>query len=154
MDLHVAPDDAGCGTAGKGALMGLKFYILDEDRNVRATEDFATWSAWKAEHTDLYVDVTHFRTPSSEVSVSTVSVGLGVNGPFKTMVLGGPESGLCMHYQTWAAAEAGHRKIVAALKARNPGTEAGSGLGSGSAVTAARPDLVLGSRIVQGYAGG
>ena len=69
-------------------------------------------------------------------------------------MFGGPESGLCTHYQIWAAAGGGSSQDCGCIEGAEPGHHGWVLLGSGSAATAARPDLVLGSRLMRGRAGG
>lgn len=63
------------------------------------------------------------QTKTGEAFVSTVFLGLdhsfGEGAPlyFETMIFGGPEDQSQWRYTTWAQAEAGHARVVAALEA-------------------------------------
>ena len=58
-----------------------------------------------------------------DVWVSTVFLTVDhafLGGPpilFETMIFGGPHDQLCWRYATWEGAEAGHRRVVAHLRA-------------------------------------
>ena len=91
-------------------------YILDEHTPV-CCEDLKTWATW-FERADRRVA----RDIVGESTVSTVFLGLDHawgGGPpllFETVVFQGPLDGECDRYETWDAAVAGHRALVARLQ--------------------------------------
>lgn len=100
----------------------MTYYIL-VDREPVATEDMSSWAAG--------MSIDRRRVALTElgggVEVSTVFLGIDHGfrpGPpvlFESMVFGlddGEQD--CWRYATWAAAEAGHEQIVAALHAGTP----------------------------------
>jgi len=83
------------------------------------TDDVAVWS-------DNLEPIEARRVGNTQIGVVSVStVFLGVDhqfwgGPpllFETMIFGGPQDEFCERYSTWDEAEAGHARIVAALRA-------------------------------------
>jgi hypothetical protein len=94
------------------------YYVLVDRTPIAA--DMYTWSAFMAQGPDSRrVAATDL---GEGVSVSTVFLGMdhawGGGQPllFETMVFGGPGSDWQWRYHTWDAAQAGHDKVVAALR--------------------------------------
>jgi hypothetical protein len=98
------------------------YYILI-GREPVATDDMSSWAA------GMTIDRRRVALTDLDGNVSVSTVFLGIDhgfrpGPpvlFESMVFG-LESGEqdCWRYATWAAAEAGHEQIVAALRAGRP----------------------------------
>ncbi len=98
------------------------YYILEGHDIVPADQNMRV--QW---HARRRTDESCWRVAKTElldgVSVSTVFLGLDHgygNGPpvlFESMVFGGECDGGCWRYCTWDKAEAGHKRIVARLKA-------------------------------------
>lgn len=93
--------------------------ILDEDhRPVHpiSTEQLLSWV--KKEEMSR-VDQTFIPDGLETIRVSTVFLTTGglVGAAFETMVFGGTKDGLQERYNTWNAAKAGHKRIVAEVEA-------------------------------------
>lgn len=93
-----------------------RFMVLDAQKAV-VPADISTWSDF------LDGDGKRVgRTEVGEASVSTVFLGVDHSfgdGPplwFETMIFGGPFDQETWRYTTWAEAEAGHGRIVGALR--------------------------------------
>jgi len=91
-------------------------YRLDENREPVLEPDLIAWGDW-FEAADRSVA----RTRVGEAVVSTVFLGIdhqfGLGPPtlFETLILGGLGDGEGERYHTWADAEAGHARWVAAI---------------------------------------
>lgn len=100
--------------------MSMGLYVLDENGNPRATEDFREWGdMFKGER---HVAKTEIQKDGQKGRVSTVFLGIDHNhsgeGPpllFETMVfLGdGNDDDYCDRHATRAEAEAGHTEALA-----------------------------------------
>lgn len=95
-------------------------YILDDEHQVIAEPDLWIWGWWM-EHKHLWRVAL---TTIGEAEISTVFLGIDQNyrriGPplvFETMIYGGDLGGQQARYATWAEAEAGHARWVAAVTA-------------------------------------
>jgi hypothetical protein len=115
----VSPNEALIARAKLGRL-GM-YWILDG--LVPVETDLITWGRW-FETADRHVGLTYLsRDTNAEVQVSTVFLGIdhsfghGIPILFETMVFGGPFDQYTERYAFWEQAEAGHARIVAALKA-------------------------------------
>jgi hypothetical protein len=92
-----------------------EYMILNAEHEVVPT-DLMTWA--KAFNKERHVG----KTMVGEAKVSTVFLGIdhsfGAGPPlwFETMVFGGPFDEATFRYTTWAEAEAGHARVVAALE--------------------------------------
>lgn len=95
----------------------IEHMVLDGEHNV-VPVGLLEWARW-FETADRHVN----RTQVGEADVSTVFLGIdhsfGGKAPlwFETMVFGGPHDQATFRYTTWAQAEAGHARVVAALEA-------------------------------------
>ena len=95
-------------------------YVLDGHMPV-VEEDVLAWGRWfETANDERRVD----ETSVGDVRISTVFLGADYNFTpgglplvFETMVFGGPHEGYTDRYTTWDEAEAGHARIVAALRA-------------------------------------
>ena len=94
-----------------------RYYILDDDHNLIATDDVAIWGEWFGT-ADRHVALTEI----DGIKVSTVCLGLDHNysldGPpmlFETMVFGGEHDEECWRCSTWDEAVAQHERVVAEL---------------------------------------
>lgn len=89
-------------------------YVL-RDREVVEEPDLLTWAQWMEAAAERRVARTEV---NDAVTVSTVFLGLdhrfGLGPPllFETMIFGGPHAEYTDRYETWAEAEAGHKKAV------------------------------------------
>ncbi len=98
------------------------YWVLDDD-NVPQPTDLMSWASWM-EEADRTVEKTKFISTAGEVEVSTVFVGVDLNwgeGPpvlFETLIFEGPLDGKMWCYSTWDEAVAGHKAVVAELKAQ------------------------------------
>jgi len=95
-------------------------WMLDADRKPINAPDLTTWGKWFENDDNRRVARDEIRPG---VMVSTVFLGVdhnrsGRGGPilFETMVFTDGDGGKTERYRTWAEAEAGHRKLVAALR--------------------------------------
>lgn len=95
-----------------------RYYIL-EGREIKPVPDVRTWGAFfnNNEARTVGRDVL-----DGEVTISTVFLGINHNwgdGPpvlFETMIFGGEHDEAQWRYHTYDEAEAGHQRIVEALK--------------------------------------
>ena len=98
-----------------------EFYILDENHNPVPVEDHQAYYDWMAGRKEQVRRVAMTKFPDGTY-ISTVFLGMdhgwGLLGEnpvlFETMVFSqGEEGKYCRRYTTWAAAEYGHKEIVA-----------------------------------------
>lgn len=95
-------------------------YVLDERGEPVPEPDLMAWARWFEQFDNRRVD----RTEIGDVHVSTVFLATDHNwlesGPpilWETMIFGGDYDGHEWRWTTRAAAQAGHDRIVAALRA-------------------------------------
>jgi hypothetical protein len=93
-------------------------YILTDDHQVEATDDFRRWSNWFETHRRHVAETT-----VGDLYVSTVFLGVdhsfSGDGPpvvFETMVFDRDQNGIDQRrYRTWDEACSGHADVVAGL---------------------------------------
>jgi hypothetical protein len=96
----------------------MKYYMLDDDHGIVATDDFMEWAKWFEKIDRRRVGRDEF----GDVSVSTVFLGVDYGfggGPpilFETMVFGGALDGEIERYSTWDEAVEGHKKMIERVK--------------------------------------
>lgn len=104
-----------------------EYYIL-KGREAVPTDSVEEWARMFEDRTGRRVAATEV---APDISVSTVFLGLDHSfggGPpelFETLIFGGPDAGEMDRYSTWAEAEAGHERMVAAQRARAAQRRAG-----------------------------
>lgn len=97
--------------------MTSEYMVLDEEHNLIAA-DLRTWARFFEDHEKRRVG----RTTVGDARVSTVFLGADhsfMGGPplwFETMIFGGPHDEYTERYTTWEEAQAGHERIVMALR--------------------------------------
>lgn len=93
-------------------------YILNEKGEPEPCDDLIKWAKWLETATDRTVA----KDKAGDAEVSTVFLGLDHSfgqGPpllYETLVFGGPMEGEQERYSTKEQAEAGHKRILAAVR--------------------------------------
>lgn len=102
-----------------------RFFILDENHNVRHAATAAEWIAFMEGLKDVDRRV-GMDIIGDDICVSTVFLGVNyalhddqVPAFFETMVFGGEHDSLCWRYPTWQLAEQGHKDVVSMVKGGN-----------------------------------
>jgi hypothetical protein len=102
----------------------IELFTFDGEE-VRKAESVAEWSAWAKEHDGPTASLrrSEVHTPGAEViEVSTVFLGIRMVGGdgrsrfFETMVFGGTHDRMSWHWETAAAARAGHDDVLRLLR--------------------------------------